>query len=97
MSVAEKLTTIAENMPKVYEAGQKSEYDRFWDSYQYNGGAIYYPYSFAGFGWRDETFKPKYNVAPVGYAEGMFRQMRITNLKRCLEKANVTLDLSKVT
>ena len=37
MSIAEKLTAIAENVPKVYEAGQKSEYDRFWDAYQNNG------------------------------------------------------------
>ena len=34
MSIAEKLTTIAENEQKVYDAGQKSEYDRFWDSYR---------------------------------------------------------------
>ena len=37
MSIAEKLTTVAENVPKVYEAGKKAEYDAFWDKYQNNG------------------------------------------------------------
>ena len=34
MSIADKLTTIAENEQKVYDAGAKSEHDKFWDSYQ---------------------------------------------------------------
>lgn len=97
MSIAEKLTTVAENMPTVFEAGQKSEYDRFWDAFQVNGTATYYTHAFAGFGWKDATFKPKYDIIPDGNAEGMFRQTRITDLKGCLEKAGVTLDLSKVT
>ena len=34
MSIAEKLTKVAENVPKVYEAGKKDEHDKFWDEYQ---------------------------------------------------------------
>ena len=34
MSIAEKLVKIAENEQAVFEAGVKSEYDRFWDIVQ---------------------------------------------------------------
>lgn len=62
MSIAEKLTTIAENEQKVYEAGKKSEYDRFWDIYQDEGNPMRYYATFSGAGWTDENFKPKYNI-----------------------------------
>lgn len=78
MSIAEKLTTIAENQQKVYEAGkeegyevgkeegyeagQKSEYDRFWDAFQDNGVRDNYFYAFAGPCWTNENFKPKYDM-----------------------------------
>lgn len=95
MSIAEKLTAVAENVPKVFNAGQNAEYDRFWDSYQQNGTLRYYTHAFSGFGWRDETFKPKYDIKPVGNASGMFRQMRVTDLGEAL--GSVSLDLSGVT
>jgi hypothetical protein len=69
MSIADKLTTIAENIPKVYQAGYdkgKAEGggggsdDSFWDVYQQNGERGDYQYAFAGVGWNDEIFKPKY-------------------------------------
>lgn len=49
-------------------------YDAFWDIYQLNGSKTFYPYAFAGTGWRSETFKPKYPIAPIGATgcEGMF-------------------------
>lgn len=100
MSIAEKLTTVAENMPKVFEAGKQAEYDAFWESAQVGStGAIftYLPYAFAGCGWTDDTFKPKYDIKPVGNANGLFRQCRIRNLKQCLESCGVILDLSSVT
>ena len=68
MSIADKLITIAENVPKVFEAGQKSEYDRFWDEFQRNGTRDYYPYAFAGVGWNGQNFQPKY---PVKIAESI--------------------------
>ena len=37
MSIAEKLTLAAENVPKVYEAGKQAEHDRFWDDIQQFG------------------------------------------------------------
>lgn len=62
MSIAEKLQTIAENEQTVFEAGKKSEYDRFWDAYQKNGNLYFYENSFAGDGWHDGTYKPKYPI-----------------------------------
>ena len=97
MSVAEKLTTVAENMPKVYEAGKKAEWSAFWDSAQSNGKNTYLTYAFAGQMWSDTTFSPKYDLLPVGTINGMFRACKIENLKKCLEDAGVTMDLSQAT
>ena len=48
MSVADKLNTIAENEQLVYRAGQKSEYDKFWDKFQNYG--------------KTENYNPKYPI-----------------------------------
>jgi len=93
MSIAEKLTTVAENVPKVYEAGQKTEYDRFWDSYVPANDTVYGAYRFAGQGWNDNTFKPNKNIVVNATATGFFRQSVIANLKECL--GQYSLDLSK--
>ena len=70
MTTAEKLTTIAENQQKVYdagyadgvEAGAKSEYDRFWDEFQNKGGKASYYWAFYGDRFTDETYNPKYDI-----------------------------------
>ena len=69
MSIAEKLTTIAENEQKVYEAGKKSQYDEFWDTYQTNGQRTNYTYAFSGLGWTDNLYKPKYPITFAGYVD----------------------------
>lgn len=71
MSIAEKLTTIAENEQKVYDAGKKSEYDKFWDAYQNYGRRINYTRAFYGEGWNDNIFKPKHKIKPTN-ANQMF-------------------------
>lgn len=63
MKIEEKVRTIIENTPKVYEAGKKAEYDAFWDSYQNNGNRKNYRGAF-GVGFTPETFKPKYPIIP---------------------------------
>lgn len=90
------LDDMAQGIGAVYEAGQKSEYDHFWDGYQYNGTRTGYLYGFCGVGWTDETFKPKYDMTPNS-AMNMFRESSIRNLKQCIESCGVILDLSKVT
>lgn len=92
MSIAEKLATVAENVPKVYEAGQKSEYDRFWDIYQDYGNRTLYRTGFAFNGWNDETFCPKYNIS--GNVNYLFRYAKISDLENLLNKCGVTLDTS---
>ncbi|MBO5019578.1 MAG: hypothetical protein J6D52_02820, partial [Clostridia bacterium] len=94
MSIAEKLQTIAENEQKVYDAGKKSEYDAFWDIFQQNGNRTNYSHGFAGLGWNDETFKPKYDINIIE-GERVFTNTRITDLKGILERHNVKLDTSQ--
>lgn len=68
MSIAERLATIAENEPKVYEAGKQAQYDEFWDTYQASapGGQNL----FSGVGWNAKTFYPKHDI-PINFA-GVF-------------------------
>lgn len=56
------------------EGKPQTHYDLFWDIYQLDGSKTFYAYAFAGAGWRSETFKPKYPMAPIGATgcEGMF-------------------------
>ena len=94
MSIAEKLTKVAENVPKVYEAGQEvgkqTAYDEFWDVYQNNGKRTQYNYAFAGSGWDDRTFNPKYSIKPInGFY--MFAQSDIDSWE------GVELDTSNMT
>jgi hypothetical protein len=96
MSIAEKLTKVAENVPKVYEAGKKSEYDKFWNNYQQNGAEISYNYAFAYARWNDNNFKPKHNIVPTT-ANYMFQNSEIKQLKSILQAQNVILDTSKCT
>ena len=81
MSIAEKLVTIAENAPKVYEAGEKAQYDRFWDIYQENGGKQFYSYAF--YYWANEVYNPKYPIYCDGSntANQTFRFSKILDTK----------------
>lgn len=80
MSIADKLTTIAENEQKVYDAGFEagksqggdSHYDLFWDNYQNYGNRKVYTYAFAKEGWNNETFNPKYPIKVIGDGSYMF-------------------------
>ena len=74
MSIADKLTQIAENEQAVFDAGKKSEYDTFWDSYQENGNKVAYRLAFFGSGWNDTTFHPKY---PIKMYKGQQQKMCI--------------------
>lgn len=75
--------------------GKQEEYDRFWDAYQQNGNRLDYSYAFAGHGWTDETFNPKYDIKPT-HASHLFSSCPITNLVGKLDAYNVTLDTSNL-
>ncbi len=76
-----------------YEAGQKSEYDRFWDSYQENGNRTNYQYAFSGAGWNNETFKPKYPIIAKGNCSYTFAYAVFTDFD--FVENGVVLDVSK--
>lgn len=98
MTTAERLTTIAENQQKVYDAGKQSEYDRFWDAYQQNGQRKDYAGAFSGDGWNNDWFKPKYNMIVQGRATGMFQYSLFEgDLAKHLEDLGVRLDTTKAT
>lgn len=104
MNIAEKLTTVAENIPKVFEAGYnkgKSEgggdsyYDAFWDAYQDYGSRRNYTYAFSYEGWNDKTFNPKYPIIATGNASYMFDSCQVTDFD-FVEKG-ITFDTSGAT
>lgn len=74
--------------------GAREEYDRFWDVYQENGNMTYYAYAFAGVGWTQSVFKPKYNIEPVT-PTSMFSSSRIVDIRP--QTIGVDVDFSKCT
>ena len=99
MSIADKLTTIAENEQKVFEAGRTQEWNDFWDIYQSRGSRRAYEHAFRGLvagsvnGWNDSNFKPKYDIIASNLAY-CFQYSSITNLKQILEDCGVSLSFS---
>lgn len=77
-----------------FEEGKRYEYDTFWDSFQDNGKRRNYSRVFAGEGWNDINFKPKYNLIVTESAANMFSDASIRDLEGCLKRAGVTLNVS---
>lgn len=76
-----------------YDAGEKAEYDRFWDAYQENGNRTDYSHMFST-GWTNDIFKPKYDIRPTN-AYMMFRYSRVAincDLVEHLNNLGVALD-----
>lgn len=109
-AIKNKLTTIAENEPKVYEAGktsgeatiEQSQWNEFWDTFQTNGNRKSYAYCFQGGTWSDQTFKPKYDLKPTNATymfayNGHYDGARLIDIKELLEEVGVTLDTSSCT
>lgn len=97
MSIAEKLTTIAENEQKVFNAGVKSEYDRFWDNYQENGNRTNYARAFANSFWSTELFKPKYDIYPISAETLFYTNNSIADPESILNALGLKLDFSRCT
>ncbi len=74
------------------QEGYAETYDAFWDMFQENGNRTNYQYGFGGWGWTDETFKPKYPIVCNGSAECIF----YTN-KTVWEDKVLQVDFSKAT
>ena len=104
MSIADKLKTIVENVPKVYEAGKDAEWSAFWDRFQQYGNRRRYSRGFSNsgfYGWSDEIFKPKYDIICEGDCSYCFyaweNETIPTDIGAILKKQGVTLDTSKAT
>lgn len=78
-----------------YAAGVKSEYDRFWDAFQDNGARTSYSRAFKG--WRQDCFKPKYDLVPTGNASSMFAESQLTDVASALKECGILLDTSQAT
>jgi hypothetical protein len=90
-----KAVTVAVDTSDAYEQGRKDEHDEFWDAYQSNGERRSYSNAFSGSWWTDANFKPKYDIIVNDYAERMFENSGITDLKGALEEQGVVLDTSR--
>lgn len=91
------LDGMAASVPDVYDAGAKSEYDRFWDAYQDGGNRKNYACAYAGLGWTTDNFTPMHDMMPTN-AYMMFRENPIAgDLVAILDATGVTLDFSDCT
>ena len=96
MAIKEYVDRAKADYHEVFDAGKIKGVDEFWDMYQNYGNRTDYTYAFAGKGWTDETFKPKYNIRLETANYYVFEKSLITDLKAILEKYNVVLDGSKM-
>ena len=98
MSIAEKLTTIAENEQKVYEAGKTAEWNEFWDEFQQKGQRTMYNGAFNNGGWTKKNFKPKYDFKIKDGCYQMFaNSMYEVDLAEILSKNGVKFDYTGAT
>lgn len=101
MSIAEKLTTIAENEQKVYDSGKQAQYDELWDSYQKKGARDNYNYAFYDLTqgvWTPGIFKPKYSIVPTCMIECFRGTVKLTfDFVEWFDELGITFNTSKCT
>ncbi|MBR2476818.1 MAG: hypothetical protein IKB50_01640 [Clostridia bacterium] len=90
MSIAEKLTAIAENEKKVFDAGCSEGESNMWDKITNYGNRKFYEYGFKY--WGCEEFNPTYQIVPTSRSICMFEDS--PKLKKVESRY---LDLSNVT
>ena len=76
MTLAEKLTAVAENQQAVYEAGKTNQQNEFWESFQQGGQRSDYQYAFRS--WTAECFAPRYPI--VGKLQQAFMNSDIQHI-----------------
>lgn len=99
MSIAEKLTAVAQNQQAVFDAGKRAEYHRFWDAFQMNGTLREYRNAFSSKGWNKDTFYPKYDIRSGNCGHATFFYFNIDreqfDLAQRLEECGVQYDSSE--
>ena len=73
MSLAEKLTAVAQGQQEVYEAGKAYENKAFWETFQQGGQRNDYQYAFRS--WPNACFAPRYPI--VGKLQQAFMSSHI--------------------
>ena len=96
------LSELSENVDTVYQKGKQTQTDAFWESAQKtSAGALRtdYSYAFAGAMWNDETYLPKYNIAPSNCSNMFFHNYEIHSPFKCSAYPNapITIDTSSST
>lgn len=101
MSIADKLTIIAENQQKVYDAGYSkgqtegggdNHYNEFWDSFLANG--VTGNYFFSGKGWTNDTFKPNKDLVIKNWVQRVFYNTGEIDVAARLAEKNLKIDMS---
>lgn len=103
MSIADKMNEIAQNVPRVYQAGKDKEWNDFWDIFQRGsslepGSRINYSNAFRTSGWSQDNFRPKYDILPtVGdYMFQFFNQYgTLFDFAQQLQDLGIILDVSQ--
>lgn len=112
MTIAEKMEQIADNVPKVFDAGEKQGYSdgysegleagkadertAFWDTFMPDN-LENWRYLFYSPRWNDVNFYPTKAIKPKGPASYSFFSHGITDFKGRLKDCNVEFDTSGVT
>ncbi len=87
-----KPSDFPEKIDEVFDAAQKSQYDKFWDTLQQKGNRKDYEGAFGG--WHEDIFIPKYDIKPIEAAY-MFRGFaNEIDMVEHLKKIGRTLDFS---
>jgi hypothetical protein len=103
MSISEKLTAVAENTTRLYNAGKDAEWNAFWDRFQDYGNRRSYNFAFinGGNNWDITNFKPKYDIIMEGNASNAFYVWQTlsttVDIGAILKAQGVTIDTSKAT
>lgn len=75
--------------------GRDLAYNAFWDAFQANGTRTSYVNVFAGLGWTDDTYNPKYTINATSHAGGMFNYCTgITSTKVAIVIDNIAANTS---
>lgn len=90
MSIADKLTTIAENEQKVYDSGREMGQSDIWDMVQNFGNRTTYTRGFMY--WSGKNFKPKYPIQ-TDSCEYMFSNFATD--EEAVDLRGIDLDTSK--
>lgn len=81
---------------KAQGGGGDDYYNAFWDVFLQNGNRYNFNYSFAGYGWTDVSYNPKYPFKGIKYANSMFLTSSITDTKQPLDFTTLSSQVGSV-